>query len=50
MKHSGMLGRKVNTGIWAIDRNFFDSADSEYFYPTEYINDPYNTGKKYTAT
>jgi hypothetical protein len=33
--------------VQAVERNFLDSTDAKYFYPGEYLNDPYNTGKNY---
>lgn len=30
-----------------IERNILETIDLKYFYPSEYVNDPYNLGKNY---
>jgi len=34
--------------IQAIERNFLESTDGRYFYPGEYVNDPFGLGKNYS--
>jgi hypothetical protein len=48
IKHSGMGFRKQKIKAFGVDRNILETVDTDYYYPTEYINDPYNIGKDYT--
>lgn len=47
LKHSGMGFRKQKIKVIGFDRNILETLDTNYYYPTEYVNDPYNTGKNY---
>lgn len=47
IKHSGMGFRKQRVKLFGLDRNILETLDTKYYYPTEYVNDPYNIGKNY---
>lgn len=33
--------------IQAVERNFLEATDAKYFYPGEYLDDPYGLGRNY---
>ena len=36
--------------MYSLDRNALDTLDTEYFYPSEYVDDPMGTGEHYKPT
>lgn len=45
-RHPGMHGGQ-RMKVMGIERNILETIDLKYFYPSEYVNDPYNLGKNY---
>eukprot|EP00347_Sterkiella_histriomuscorum_P017410 403349482 len=47
LQYSGMGQRSQKAKLYSLDRNALDTLDREYFYPSEYIDDPMGTGQNY---
>lgn len=48
LQYSGMGKNNFQKSkLYSLERNALETLDLNYFYPTEYIDDPMNIGKHY---